>query len=140
MLRSKIAQAATTALLASLLVAASPPGAQAAPDYKPWGTATSKNHVLKSGCHRYTYRYKITAPTDDWLAEIRFISPDGTGLASSSIDSGSQPAKGKRRLTVCRPSTFYGKHTIKMKVSYSRGDGVTTARVRPTSFRFLPPR
>lgn len=137
MLRSMIARAGTTALLTSLLVAASPPSSQAAPDYKPWGTVTSKNHVLKGGCHRYTYRYEITAPTDEWMAEIRFISPDGTGLASSVIDSASQPSQGKRQITVCRPSTSVGRHKIKMKVTYSEGASPTSGRVKPTFFRFL---
>lgn len=137
MLRSTIARTGTSALLASLLVVASPPSSQAAPDYKPWGTVTSKNHVLKGGCHRYVYRYKITSPTNQWSAEIFFISPNGTGLAASAIDSGSQRAKGKRRITVCRPSTSYGKHKIKMKVSYTEGNDLITGRVKPSSFRFL---
>ncbi|MGA8845257.1 MAG: hypothetical protein WB471_01425 [Nocardioides sp.] len=131
------ARAGATALLASLLLVTSPPSSQAARDYRPWGTATSKDHVLKAGCHRYAYRYKITAPTDEWMAEIRFIGPNGTGLASSVIDSGSHPARDKRRITVCQPSTSYGKHTIKMKVTYSVGVKHTSGQVKPTSFRFL---
>lgn len=137
MLRSTIARAATTALLASLLVVASPPTSEAAPNYKPWGTVKSKNHVLKSGCHRYTYRYRVNAPSDDWSAEIRFINPDGIGLAASKIDSDPQGAKGKRRITVCRPSTSVGRHKIKMKITYTDGGDITSGRVKPTYFRFL---
>lgn len=137
MLRSKIARVASTALLASLLVVASPATSEAAPNYKPWGTVKSKNHVLKSGCHRYTYRYRVNAPSDDWSAEIRFISPDGTGLAASKIDSEPQGAKGKRRVTVCRPSTSLGRHTIKMKIIYSDDGTLVSGRVKPTHFRFL---
>ncbi len=138
MLRSMIARTATTGLLTGLLVVASPTASEAAPDHKPWGSVTMKNYVLKAGCHRYAYRYEITVPHDEgWTAEIFFISPDGTGLASNTIDSNSQKDQGKRRITVCRPSTSYGKHKIRMKVSYSDGDDVTVGRVKPTSFRFL---
>ena len=141
MLRSMIARAGTTALLAGLLVVATPTTSEAARDYKPWGSVAMKNYVLKAGCHRYAYRYEITVPNDEgWTAEIFFISPDGTGLAANTIDSGSQKDQGTRRITVCRPSTSYGKHKIKMKVSYSEGDDVTTGRVKPTHFRFLSPR
>lgn len=136
MTRSMIARAGTTALMASLLVVASPPSSQAARDYKPWGTVTSKNHKLERGCHRYTYRYEITAPNDQWSAEIFFISPDGTGLASNVIDTNSNPDKGRQRVTVCRPSTTFGKHKIRMKVTYTEGRMNIDGRVKPSSFRF----
>ncbi|MGA8845258.1 MAG: hypothetical protein WB471_01430 [Nocardioides sp.] len=137
MLRTKIARVASAALVTSLLVVASPPASQAAPDYKPWGTVKSKNHVLKNGCHRYTYRYRVNAPSDDWSAEIRFISPNGTGLAASKIDSEPQGPRGKRRVTVCQPSTSLGRHKIKMEIIYTEGGTLVSGRVKPTFFRFV---
>lgn len=136
MLRTTIARAGTTALVASLLVVVSPSSSEAARDFKPWGKVVSKNHVLKRGCHDYTYRYKITAPTDQWSAEIFFVSPDGTGLASAVLDTNANPDRGKQKVTVCRPSTSYGKHRIKMKITYNRNRDVIDGFVKPSSFRF----
>lgn len=139
MLRSLIARAAMTALVASLLVLAAPSSSEAARDYKPWGTARSKNHVLERGCHRYTYRYRINAPNDQWSAEIFFVNPNGTGLASATLDTNSDPDKGKRRFTVCRSSTSFGKHKIRMKITYNAGRQVISGRTKPTAFRFTRP-
>ena len=129
------ARLGATTLIATLLVVASP-GSSEARDYKPWGSVSSKNHVLKRGCHDYTYRYRITAPTDAWSAEIFLVAPDGTGLASDVLDTAADPAHGKKKITVCRPSTQVGKHRLKMKVTWTEGRNLTDGYVKPSTFRF----
>lgn len=142
MLRTMIARLVTTALLTGLLVGllvvSSPGSSQAAARYESWGSVSSKDHVLKRGCHDYGYRYQITTPTREWMAEIFFLTPDGEGLASATFFSQSDPNRGHRRLTVCRSSAPYGRYKIKMKVTWQREN--ETARVKPAFFRFTRPR
>lgn len=135
MLRTTIARLGTASMLASLLVVGANGPAEAR-DFKPWGKAVSKNHVLKRGCHDYGFRYKVKAPTKTWQAEVFFISPDGTGLAHSVFDSAIHKAKDRSTFTVCRPSTEVGKHKIKMKITYAKGTVMKQGRVKPTRFRF----
>jgi hypothetical protein len=40
-------------------------------------------------------------------------------VASAAIDSASDPDRGWRKWTICRVSTVYGKHKIKLKVTYN---------------------
>ena len=140
MLRTMTARVGTAAMLASLVVVSAPTSSEAARDFKPWGKASSKNHVLKRGCHDYTYRYKINAPTDQWSAEIFFVAPNGIGLAAATLDTNADKDKGKRKLTVCRHSAQYGRYTIKMKITYSEGRTIREGFVKPTKFRFTRPR
>ncbi len=135
MLRTSLARLGTATMVASLLVVG-PTGSAEARDFKPWGKAVSKNHVLKRGCHDYAYRYKVKPPTKQWSAEIFFVTPNGTGLAHRAFDSAANPAKDRVKLTVCSPSTDYGKHKIKMKITYTRGDAMVVGWVKPTTFRF----
>ncbi|WP_323790982.1 hypothetical protein [Nocardioides sp.] len=135
MLRTSIARLGTAAMITSLLVVG-PTGSAEARDFKPWGKAVSKDHVLKRGCHDYSYRYKVRVPTEEWQVEIFFISPDGTGLAHAVFDSNAHPAKGREKFTVCRPSTEVGKHKIKMKVTTAEGETIRKGWVKPTRFRF----
>ncbi|MBU1801906.1 hypothetical protein [Nocardioides sp.] len=136
MLRTMIARAGTTALVASLLVMISPGQSDAGRSFKPYGSISSKNFVLKRGCHTYFYRYEITPPTEEWDAEVFIVSPDGTGLASDVIFSAVDKKRGRNSYEVCRPSTTYGKHKLKMKVTFNRGREVFDGFVKPSSFRF----
>lgn len=140
MLRTMTARVGTAAMLASLLVVSVPTSSEAARDFKPWGTVMSKNHVLKRGCHDYTYRYKITAPTNQWSAEIMFVDPNGIGLAAATIDTNADPDQGRRKVTVCRSSAPYGRYKIKMKVTYSKDRIVRDGFVKPSTFFFTRPR
>jgi len=137
MLSTMIARTATAALVGGLLVVAGPGQADADRASDSWGKVSSKNHTLQRGCHRYTYRYEITAPTDDWSAEVFIIGPDGTGLASGIIDTNADPDRGKKKYKLCSPSTTVGRHKIRMKVTYNPGPRmVADGYVKPAKFRF----
>ncbi len=143
MLRKAIAGSTVSLMMASgLLVAAPVTTALAAPKYQDWGYAKSQNHVLKQGCHKYTYRYKIDAPRpyDVAAAEIFLVGPKGKNLASAAKVSNHNPIKAKAKFKLCRASVVYGKHTIKMKVTYKVGFETIEGWVRPDTFRFVRPR
>jgi hypothetical protein len=129
------ARAATTALIAGLLVAG-PPSPAEARDFKPWGSTSSKNHVLKRGCHDYTYRYRITPPTEQWSAEIFFVGPGKLGLGSGLLDSAIDPKRGTKTIEVCRATAPYGRYKMRMKVTFNRDREVIDGFVRPSFFRF----
>jgi len=134
MLRKTISGAGATALLTTALLVGFPT-AEAAPTYHPWGTTNAKDQVLQRGCHVYTYRYSITAPTDRWAAEIFIVNPNGRTLASNTLDTASDPDRGSARVTLCRPSTVLGVHKIKMKITWQRGREIYDGFVKPSTFR-----
>ena len=83
-------------------------------------------------------------PTNSWAAEFFLVNPNGRGLSSAAIASESDPAKGWLRWTICRRSTVYGKHKIKMKVTYIEEPGDPTPDsfagwVKPSTFRLTRP-
>lgn len=139
MLRRALAAAGSATLLTGLLVAGATGSAEAHPTYHPWGTTTSSDHSLRTGCHSYRYRYSITAPTEQWAAEIFVVNPNGRVITSGSLDAASDPDRGSLRMRVCRPSTVYGVHTIKMKITWQRDRVVTDGYVKPSTFRFSRP-
>lgn len=139
MLRTTIARVGTTALLSSLLVVATPASSEAR-EFKPWGTATSKNHVLKRGCHTYAYRYRIKPPTEFWSAEIFLMDPRGLGMASGLLDSAVDRKRGTKKFEICRASARYGTYKLRMKVTFNRDREVIDGFVKPTRFRFTRPR
>ena len=143
--------ASTTAACAALTLglAAAPtsadPGAasSSARDYKPWGKAYSKDRTLRKGCHTYTFRYRITIPEegrDDWAAEFFVRKPNGRPLASPVAIVGADRLRGKKPYRVCKPSTRYGSHQIRMKVTWTDdAERDHEGYVRPTRFRFTRP-
>jgi len=118
-LRKSIAGSSVALALATgLLVSAAPP-APAKPNYKPWGVVRAPDQVLKPGCHKYRFHYKMTTPTDSWAAEFFLVNQNGRGITSQAIMAESDPKKGWLRWTVCRASTKPGRHKIRMKVTYN---------------------
>ncbi len=142
--RSRVLAGSTVGLmLAGGLVAATPvTTADAAPRYHKWGFVKSRNHVLRPGCHRYTYRYKIDPPKprDSYAGEIFLIGPGGVNLASAAKISPYSPPRAKAKFKLCAPSVRYGRHRLRMKVTYKVGYNKFESWVRPTTFRFVRPR
>ena len=115
----------------------------ASAEYKPWGTTKSKNHVLRSGCHNYAYRYRINPPNGDWAAEIFLSGPTKVKIASAALISESDPAKGVLQWRMCRPSVTYGRYKMRMKITYRTGPsgfGLVTGWVKPSFFKLTRPR
>ena len=64
---------------------------------KPWGRTRARNQVLKPGCRSYRYTYRVTPPSDDWMAEIFLVGPKKGGIASATLFSDSERARGPGR-------------------------------------------
>lgn len=111
-----------------------------APRRQSWGRTFMSDKVLRGGCHRYAFRYKITAPNDEWLAQIFLVNPRGKGLGTQVVDAAYDPPKDRLTWKVCRPTTVYGKHKVKMRVTYSTYRETHTMNVKTTTFRFNKPR
>ncbi len=141
-----VAAPSTSAAPLAALASTATPGAvhepSARPTYKPYGKAWSKRHVLRKGCKFYSFSYRVNPPTDEWTAELFMVNPNGRNLLSLMIDSNADPAKGTRRWStqICRRSTVFGKHKIKMKVVWTtKKRGNLHSYVEPTTFRFVRP-
>jgi len=116
-------------------------------DPAPRGKVSAPDQVLREGCHSYRVNYRVKVPSSEWSAEIFVRNPKGQGIHSFAIDSNATGVKktGTRSYKLCRPSTTYGTHRLRMKVTYcpdSQCDGtVVDGFVNPGSFRFVrPPR
>ena len=126
-LRRSLAVAGAALLLSSGLMVSTPTTA-AAPGYdidnpKTWGATRAPDQVLKRGCHRYRYHYRIDVP--DWAAEIILVNRRGVEITNDVIFHVTEPRKGWRRWSteICRASTVYGKHRIKMKITWDPDKG-----------------
>jgi hypothetical protein len=135
--------AAALVLAAGLMVAAAPPTA-ADHHWKAWGSTRAADQTLRAGCHKYRYHYRVDPPTNSWSAEVFLVNRNGRGITSMALDSASDPAAGWRKWTICRPSTVYGKHKMRMKVTYNPEPEDPTADnidgwVKPSYFRLKRP-
>ncbi len=147
-LRKTLATAGTVLLLTTGLIA-SAPTTMGAPRYdvdkpKTWGATRAPDQVLKNGCHRYRYHYRIDVP--DWAAEIFLINRNGRTVTHDVIFHASEPRKASRRWSsvICRASTVYGKHRIKMKITWNQQSDDPTpdnidGYVKRSTFRLMRP-
>jgi hypothetical protein len=131
MLRRAIAGSSAGLLLAGLLVSAAPASAR----HQPWGSTSAENQKLRKGCRYYPYTYRVTPPVDDWVAELFLVGPRGGRVASAAFDRFSDPAVGRARWRICRPSVVPGRFKIKMKVTYLDGYDLHEGWVAPSYFR-----
>ena len=100
-----------------------------------WGRTASADHQLKAGCHRYQYRYRVTAPSDEWMAEVFLVDPRGRGVGSRSFHTPEDRAHDVRTWKLCRTTAGPGRYTIRMKVTWSEGYEQHSGWVRSTHFR-----
>jgi hypothetical protein len=159
-LRRLIAVAGTALMLSSGLIASAPAStgsalsassspATASGGYdednpKTWGATRAPNQVLRAGCHRYRYHYRIDVP--DWAAEIFLVNPNGRAIVNDIALEATEPSKGWRRWSteICRASTTYGRHKIRMKITWTPDaddptDDNIDGFVKPSFFRFTRP-
>ncbi len=135
---------ALAAVLVAALLALVPsvsPRAEAVA-YKPWGRVTAPDQPLLTGCHRYVYRYRIHPPSEDWLLEIFLVSPTGQPLAHEVYDGAFDPNRARRKWTLCKASTTYGRHKLRAKITWTEDDVDLTSHVgwlRPRYFRLYRP-
>lgn len=112
-----------TALMLVVGLGSATPTATAGPTKGPvaWGWTKAPNQVLRPGCRYYVYRYRINAPTNNWMAELQLINRKGVRVTSDILFSETEPARGKRRwpAQICGNTTVPGKHVIRMRVTYA---------------------
>jgi hypothetical protein len=130
-------------LLGALLVVA-PGGSDAAfaVDHKPWGRLKAPNQTLEAGCSKHFFRYRVNPPRDEWLAEMLVMNPDGDAIYSTAQDSEFHKNRGKIRYTVCSASTSYGRHKLRMRITWYEDDPASTPHtgwVKPSYFRMRRP-
>jgi len=142
-LRRWIAAAGAALMLSSGLIASAPPVA-ADHHWKKWGATRAPDQVLKDGCHRYRYHYRIDVK--NWAAEIFLVNPNGRTVAHDVIIDVTEPRRAWRRWSteICRASTTYGRHKIRMKITWSPDPDDPTPDnvegfVKPSFFRFKRP-
>jgi hypothetical protein len=135
-------------LATGLVVGAVPnpagPSPASAVEYEDWGRARAPDQVLRRGCNKYRFRYRVNPPAgEDWLAEIFLVNPDGTALGYQAYQTDTpdpDPRVGRGRFTICKNSTRFGRHKLRMKVTwYDREDAPHPGWVRPTYFRLMRP-
>jgi len=147
-LRRWIAAAGTGLMLSAGLIASAPAGGAAAgydeQNPKTWGAVRAPDQVLKKGCHRYRYHYRVDVP--DWAAEVFVVNPRGRTILHDVTFVASEPRRGWRRFTtdICRASAPYGRYKLRMKVTWNPDEGDPTPDnidgfVKTSFFRFTRP-
>ena len=106
------AAALAAASLAACLIAAP---STASSEY---GRTAAPDRVLRAGCHDYGYRFRITAPTDDWTLETFLRGPDGEALSSGAFLSDADGHLRHSRFRFCRYSTRPGVFRIKALLTW----------------------
>lgn len=106
------------------------------------GSAWTKGRsgVLRDGCRTYTYRYRVEASTESWSLEVRVVDPTGTSVANDHLFAEDEPARGKRRYVLCRPSTRPGTFRIKARLVTLEGWTREVVEVRTSRHRLRAPR
>lgn len=111
--------------------------------WKPWGTIRAADQALRVGCHTYRFRYHVDPPRNEWQAEMYVVNPDGVRIAHTVKDGDFDPNRSRVRYTLCKASTRYGVHRLRMKVTWWEDDPAHTAHtgwVKPGRFRLHKPR
>lgn len=89
-----------------------------------YGRTAADDGVLRSGCHRYRYRYRFTPPTHDWVVETFLVDPRGEKIASNAYDSDVDPVANRRaHFAFCRYVTRPGRFSIHAKLIWYDGSG-----------------
>lgn len=130
---------ASAAVAPSATLAASLGGSPAADGTGVSGWTKARDGVLRKGCHRYSYRYRVQVPTESWSLEVQVLDPSRDGVAFHTLFAETDPAKGRKRFTLCRASTEPGRFLIKAKVVTLDGWTTGTTTLPRTTFRLRRP-
>jgi hypothetical protein len=118
-----------------------PPDQEPARDRSSYGHTSAPDGLLRAGCHGYRYRYRVTAPSDDWTLETFLRDPTGDSLASGGFMSDSDPRRGTGSFRFCRYATRPGKFTIRAKLHWYGPYGEDhKVRLEPSHFHLRRPR
>ena len=127
-------------LACGLVTTTTPPPATAGTSE--YGRVWRKDGTLRSGCHDYSFQYRVKPRAadpdneDDWAVEFFLVDRRGRGLGVVVKDSDINPRRGRGRFEICRQTTVPGRFTIRGKLSvYDDGDLVDEVRVQPARFR-----
>lgn len=112
----------TTGLLVGAAAPATSVTGDGAHDMSEHARTWAKDQRLRKGCREYTYRYKVSPPTDQaWGLETFLVGPGGKKIASGTVYDGADPKKGRNVFRVCRTTTRPGVFRIKAKLTYYEG-------------------
>lgn len=114
------------AIALTVLIAGPVPHATASAAQRPatnsksstWGHTSAADQRLTKGCHRYEYTYRVTAPSDAWMAEVFLEDRAGRGIAFRSFDSTADAAKDTRAWKLCTSVVHSGRYTLRMKITW----------------------
>lgn len=105
-----------------------------------WGHASAPDQTIRSGCRDYRFHYDVTAPGDEWMAELTLVNPHGRQVSTRTYESAAEKRTGTGTFELCEPTTSPGRYRIKMKVT-SYDDRASSARqVAPGTFRLTSKR
>ena len=128
-------------LTAGLLVAA--PASAGDADY---GRAWRADGVLKGGCNKYGFNYRVRPKSDDWAVEFFLVDPTGEGLGTEIKDSTIDPKRGRGKYKICRNTTRPGQFKIRGKLTIykdkpfpEQGQTKTEKWIKPGYFRLRRP-
>lgn len=125
--------AALCGLLLSGFLAATGPAAAT----DPLGSVSARNQVMRDGCHRYAYTYRVTPPahTSTWSTEIFLVDPRGRKVGSAYYLSPADALTDKASWRLCRSTMVPGKYTMRMKVTFIEIYDLETTWLKPSTFR-----
>lgn len=100
-----------------------------------WGRASAPDQTIKAGCRDYRFHYEVTAPGEEWMAELTLVNPRGRKVSTRTYESAAERRAGTGSFELCQPTTTPGRYKITMKVT-SYDDRASSARkVAPAAFR-----
>jgi hypothetical protein len=136
-MRSMLAAAAATlGLVAGSIALTAPAGAAVHPE---WGRTSAPDGVLKRSCHAYRYSYDIHPPQGTWSLETFIIGPHGKHLFNDAFVGSYDPEHNTAQFRICKPTTGYGRFTIRAKLSVQNGEEYVEGWLPPSYFRLHRP-
>lgn len=85
------------------------------------GTVRSPDRVLKPGCQRHGFRYRLDIPAGNpWALEVSLVDPRTKRIAGSSyLLHGADPKRGKAHFRFCSQSVRPGRYRVVSKLTWS---------------------
>lgn len=102
------------------------------------GSVRSPDGVLKRGCQRHPYRYRVRASESDWSLELFLIDRRGRTVANGYEWKGADPAKGRGRFRFCSQATRPGRFTVRSRLTWDDG-AYHEKRLEPRRIRLRRP-
>lgn len=85
------------------------------------GTVRSPDRVLKHGCQRHGFRYRLDVPSGNaWALEVSLVDRRTNRIAGSSyLVSGADPERGKAHFRFCSQNVRPGRYKVISRLTWS---------------------